>query len=319
MASIVDIRSRSESPLMAGLIKAVEERSPMVNYLAFDQIDSLNYQMKEQGQYPGANFRKFNNTFSTADTAPLDLITVQLADFGLSTSTDYVLARERNREGQDYLAQVRMEVADSIGLDLKSVVIGKNRAAGEPLGLSQWADFYNSSTNPLVFDMGTNGAKISGALSTFIEKLSQMISVVRPNVLIGSREMISTLQSQALVSAQNNALASMFAFETIQVDGRPEIISRFLGIPLIDAGETSAGVAILNTYDEVQGSSSDCSSLYAVRAGVNDFCILHRYAGLIDYNEYSSGQEIQIDVHAPMAPVAKNTRCVGRLKGIKAE
>lgn len=318
MASIIDIRSRAETPLMAGVIRAIEERSPIYSYLALEQIDSLSYNMKQQGSYPSAAFRKYNNTFSTQDTAPLDLIHVEMADFGLSTSTDPILARQRSREGVDYLAQLREEVATSIGLDWKKKILGVGRVAGEPLGAQQWADFYNTSSNPLVFDMGTNGAKISGALSTFIQELSEMITSVRPNVLIGTREMIATLQSQALVSAQNNALASMFAFENTVVNGRPEIISRFMGIPIIDAGESSDGLDVIQ-YNETQGTSSDCASLYALRTGVNDFCVLHMFPGLIDYKEYNQSGEVVIDVHAPFAAAAKNARCVGRLKGIKAE
>ena len=320
MASLIDIRSRAETPMMAGLIRAVEERSPFYNYLNLRQVDSVSYQMKEQGKYPGASFRDYNATFSTQGTAPLDLINVQMMDFGLSTSTDPILARERMREGGDYIASLRAEVAYSIGLDWKKHILGEGHSSGQPLGVKQWIDFYNTSSNPLLFTTAANGEKLSasGGLQRFLENMGKLIQAVRPNVLVTSRDVIATLYSLSVANAQNNVLGSMFSYQTVVVDGKPEIISNFMGVNLIEAGEDSTGADII-AFDETVGSSNDCATVYGIRFGANDFSVLHRFPGLIDYNEYMQGQQTIIDVHAPFAPVAENTRCVGRVRGIKAE
>lgn len=320
MATMYDLRSRAETPMKAGLIRAIEERSPFYNYLTLRQTDSIFYGMRQQGDLPEASFRNYNATFGNQDTAPVDLIQISMADFGLSTSTDPVMAKERTREGGNYMASMRAELAYSVGLDWKKHIIGGSHAVGQPLGLKQWVDFYNASDNQLVFTTATNGEKLSasGALQRFISSMAQLIQAVQPDVFVTNRKVIADLHSLAVTSAQNNVLAAMFSYETAVVNGRPELVTRFQGVPIVEAGIDSRGAEIIQ-YNETVGTSSDCTTVYGIRNGNGNFSIIHRNPGLIEYTESVEGQREILTISAPFAAVAENTRCVGRVKGIKQE
>lgn len=323
MPSIIDVLSTVESPVKAGLIKRAIEVSPVLSYLNFEQLNSINHRMFQEGALPRAANRDYNTAFSEGTIAPDEPINIQMTDFGTRVALDPVLKMEPTRFDGEYRAKVRAQVARSMGLDFKIKLLGTDQAetSGLNRGIYQWAKYWDSSTNDVRLSMGTNGLKLSatGGMNLFLTHLQKLWIRVRPKFFMADSTTLVTIAQQLRSTAATETYANEFSWETVNVDGvsRPQL--NFRGVPFIDAGE-DAGRAQIMPYTETEGSGPTASSVIAVNSDSENFTVIHRFPDLMLVREFvGSSDQDAISVHMPMAFEARHERSVGRIAGILAE
>jgi len=323
MPSIADVLSTVESPVKAGIIKRAIEVSPVLSYLNFEQLNSINHRMFQEGALPRAANRDYNTAFSDGTVAPDEPINIQMTDFGTRIPMDPILSMEPTRFDGEYKAKVRAQVARSMGLDFKIKLFGTDQAetSGLNRGIYQWAKYWDSSTNDVRLSMGTNGLKLSGTngMRIFITSLTKLWIRVRPTFFMADSTTMAVLAQLLREAAYTETYANEFTWETVNVGGRTQPQMRFKGVPFIDAGEDAARSAIL-PYTETEGSGTTCSSVIAVNASPENFTVIHRFPDLMMIREFVTSSDLDaISVHMPMAFEARHERSVGRLAGILAE
>jgi len=184
MASIIDVLSTVESPVKAGLIKRAIEVSPLLNFLQFEQLSSINHRMFQEGALPRADYRDYNAAHAEGTVSPDEPMNIQMSDFGMRIPMDPILAMEPTRFDGEYKMKVRKQAGRSIGLDFKVKFVGSGVAetVGINRGIYQWAKFWNSATNAVRLSMGTNGLKLSasGGMNLFLTNLQKLWIRVRP-------------------------------------------------------------------------------------------------------------------------------------------
>lgn len=325
MANINDVLSTVESPVKVGLIKKAIEVSPILNFLQFEQLSSINHRMFQEGALPRAAFRDYNAAHAEGTVSPDEPINIQMSDFGTRLGLDPVLADEPTRFDGEYRMKVRGQVARSIGLDFKLKFTGVDQAetSGLNRGVYQWAKFWDSSTNDVRRSMGTNGVKLSaaGGLNTFMTHLQALWIRVRPTFFACDPTTMIVLSQQLRSTATNEQYAGEFQWADISAPtGQVYKMLTFRGVPMIDIGEDAAGSAIM-PYTETEGTGTTCSSVIAVRSGLEDgVTIVHRYPDLMKVREFVGSSDLDaISVHMPMAIEARGERTCGRIAGILAE
>ena len=281
MSLLQDIVSRAAGTpaerVQAGIVKQIIEESPVSNMLYYEYTgNSVLTNGYIEADLPQAALRAYNATGSTTTYGGDQPSPIQLSDLHIRQVLDRVLKDQRVRgEVSGIEAEMlrrRKAIARSIALDFKKYLVGKRGVAAtdpsenvSPAGLAEWVTYHhNASTNPIDFEMGTNGAELtdSGALRTFIQGMAELRHLINPTFYLCDYRLIATLQARVVADSSNDYIAaSYFDFTgTMDVMGKQIPMVRFLGIPVIPAGENSQGLSILS-YGETQGSATTCTSV----------------------------------------------------------
>lgn len=323
MASIIDVLSTVESPVKAGLIKRAIEVSPVLNLLQFEQLSSINHRMFQEGVLPRAAYRDYNAAHADGTVSPDEPMNIQMSDFGLRIPMDPILAMEPTRFDGEYKMKVRKQAGRSIGLDFKMKFVGTEQAetVGLNRGIYQWAKFWNSATNAVRLSMGTNGLKLSGTngMRIFITNMEKLRIRVRPTFYGMNSTTMITITQMLRETAYTETYANEFTWVD-PTDGTSPGQLRFHGIPCIDMGEDAAQADIIG-YAETEGSGTTCSSVIAVRSGLDDgVTVVHRFPDLMLVREFvSTSDQEAMSIHMPLAIEARGERTCGRIAGILAE
>lgn len=339
MSLLQDIVSRGAGTpaerVQAGIVKQIVEESPVSSMLYYESTgNSVLTNAYIEADLPEAALRAYNSTGAITTYGGDKPSPIQLQDLHVRQVLDRVLKDQQVRgESSGLEAEMlrrRKAIARAIGLDFKKYLVGRRGVSATdptettaPKGLAEWVLEHNdTSTNPIDFSMGANGAELSdtGALRTFIQAMAELRHLINPTFYLCDYRLIATLQSLVVSTSTNDYIAaSYFDFTgTMDVLGKTIPIVRFLGIPVIPAGENSQGEAILS-YQETQGNATACTSVYAVRSDADHFMTYHFYPSLVNYAEYETAAGTEMVAHAPIAFAARYKRSVGRIKGIKAE
>lgn len=324
MASIIDVLSTVESPVKAGLIKRAIEVSPLLNFLQFEQLSSINHRMFQEGALPRADYRDYNAAHAEGTVSPDEPMNIQMSDFGMRIPMDPILAMEPTRFDGEYKMKVRKQAGRSIGLDFKVKFVGSGVAetVGINRGIYQWAKFWNSATNAVRLSMGTNGLKLSasGGMNLFLTNLQKLWIRVRPTFFAANSTTLITIAQLLRSTANTETYANEFAWADITVNGVTQKMLTFRGVPFIDIGEDAAGSDVIG-YAETEGSGTTASSVIAVRSGLDDgVAVIHRFPDLMLVREFvSTSDQEAMSIHMPLAIEARGERTCGRIAGILAE
>lgn len=314
----ITVLSKLTDPRAAGVVKQIYETSPFLSLADYTQKSSISFTEKRRYKLMQASARDYNATRAESKQQPFENVPFSMFDFGVRAQLDPVLEDEPMQDGGNHRADARREIAEAISLDSKRAII---KGTGANIGIEQFVDNWNEAGNPVKILFSSGGGKISaaGGLEDLTRMMFELIVRVRPTLFFTTEKNLSAMASVLLNAAQNNAFAQYLSWREVSVMGKTQTMLTFNGIPVIDAGEDSQGVKILDFDEDPGDDASDTSSIYAVRWGAMDTTINHRYPGLLKYMESTDSGLPYIDVHAPMQVVVREKRAAGRIYGILAE
>ncbi|MDX3044101.1 hypothetical protein PV383_44115 [Streptomyces caniscabiei] len=257
--TLAEAAKLSTTQLQRGVIETFVQESTILDRIPLLQIEGNAYGYNEEATLPGVAFRSVNEAY-TESTGTVNQKTESLVILGGDADVDRFIQQTRSNLNDQRATQTRMKVKAAaykfqdtffngdVTVDTKSFDGLKKRLTGAQVidaatnGLGPVAgghDFFDVLDTAIARVPGINGS--NGAIYASASAIARIKSSARR---LGGVEMIREAMTQKMVATYN-------------------------GIPLLDPGQTAAGVDILPST-ETQGSSSVASSIYVVKYGQDE-------------------------------------------------
>lgn len=257
--TLVEAAKLSQTNLQRGVIETFVQESPILDRIPFLTIEGNAYAYNEEASLPGVAFRSVNEAY-TESTGTVNQKSESLVILGGDADVDKFLVRTRGNLNDQRAVQTRMKVKAAsykfqdtffngdVAVDPKSFDGLKKRLTGAQ-----------------VIDAATNGMGPVAGAHDFFDLLDALVAQV--DGLNGSNGAIYA--NRAVIAKIKSSARRLGGVEMVREALTQKMIATFNGIPLLDPGQTTAGVDIL-PRTETQGSSSAASSIYAVKFGQDE-------------------------------------------------
>lgn len=261
--TLTEAAKLSQSYLQKGVIETFIQASPILDRIPFMTIQGNAYAYNEEKTLPGVAFRAVNSGY-TESTGTVNQKTESLVILGGDADVDRFIVQTRGDVNDQRAVQTAMKVKAASYLFQDTFFNGDTSVDADSFdGLKK------RLTGNQVISTGTNGANVVGSdtatIHAFFDKLDELVAAVpgldgSNGALYANASIIGKIKSAA-----RHISADVFVEK--DVNGKRQVV--WNGIPVLDAGATAAGAAIL-PQTETQGSSSVASSIYAVRFGQDE-------------------------------------------------
>jgi hypothetical protein len=261
--TLTEAAKLSQSYLQKGVIETFVQASPILDRIPFMTIQGNAYAYNEEKTLPGVSFRAVNGSY-TESTGTVNQKSESLVILGGDADVDRFIVQTRGDVNDQRAVQTAMKVKAASYLFQDTFFNGD---------VSVDADSFDGLkkrlTGAQVISTGTNGANVVGSdtatIHAFFDKLDELVAAV-PGLDGGNGALYANASIIGKIkSAARHISADVFVEK--DVNGKRQVV--WNGIPILDAGATAAGAAIL-PQTETQGSSSVASSIYAVRFGQDE-------------------------------------------------
>lgn len=243
----------SEDSLQRGVIETFVQTSPVLDRLPLMSIEGNAYAYNKESTLPGVAFRSVNEAY-VESTGTFVQASESLAILGGDADVDRFIVQTRGNLNDQRAAQTALKVkANSykfqdtffngdVAVDAKSFDGLKKRLTGAQ-----------------VIDADVNGMGPVTAGHDFFDALETLMASVAGNVdaLYANKAIIAKIMSSG---------RRIGGAEIVREDLTGKRVATWNGVPILDPGQTAAGVDIL-PLTETQGTATNASSIYAVKFG----------------------------------------------------
>ncbi|MFF0139339.1 major capsid protein [Streptomyces sp. NPDC005227] len=308
--TLVEAAKLSQTSLQRGVIETFVQESSILDRIPFLTIEGNAYAYNEEAALPGVAFRSVNEAY-TESTGTVNQKSESLVILGGDADVDKFIVKTRGNLNDQRATQTRMKVKAAsykfqdtffngdVTVDAKSFDGLKKRLTGAQ-----------------VLDAATNGMGPVAGGHDFFDVLDTAIARV-PGIN-GSNGAIY-LNSAGIARVKSSA-RRLGGVEMIREALTQKMIATYNGIPMLDPGQTAAGVDIL-PQTETQGSSSVSSSLYVVKFGQDegDKAVTGLTNGGVQVNDLGELQEkpayrTRIEFYTGLAVFGGKAAC--RVRGV---
>jgi hypothetical protein len=291
--TLVEASKLSNDTLLSGVIETIAQESPILQRLPFVEIVGNGLTYNRQNVPPTAAFYDVGDTW-TEDTPTFTQVTATLKVMGGDADVDNFLKSTRSNI-QDLEAAVVQLKARAVQRLFDDTFVNGN-ASTNP---KSFEGIDRLATGGQVVSMGANGATLT------LAKLDELVDTIKggkPDLLLMSRRTrrgLNTLarDSGGFLEADRDEFGHMLQF----YDGIPIGINDFIS----DA--------------QTQGTSNDCSTIYALQVGEGGLMGLTAPGGLtverVGSLETKDASRIRVKWYASLALF--NTLKLAKLTGIR--
>lgn len=258
--SLADAAKLSTDDLQRGVLETFVIESPILDRIPFLTIEGNAYAYNEEATLPGVEFRGLYEAYSES-TGTVNQKTESLVILGGDADVDRFIAQTRSNLNDQRAIQTRMKVKAAAFKFQDAFFNGDVDV--EPKGFD---GLKKRLTGAQVLTAGDNGLPIVGSSDAdahaFFDKLDELVAAV-PG-LNGSNGAIYA--NRAVIAKIRSAGRRIGGVDIVREDLTSKRVVTWNGIPVLDPGQTPAGVDIL-PQTETQGTAENTSSIYAVRFG----------------------------------------------------
>lgn len=271
--TLVDVYGSLRGGLEAAFVKTVLEDSPVMSYIPLEVEPRGMRSYVREGVLPAGSFRQLNTTYANEGVSVYTEDTVTLKPFGSKVTIDRKIANMDTKFGTSQAALQIDAHNRGIAADLKRNIVHSDISINGFLGLRRLTEIGPVSQS-LLYNNAANGQQLTSA-ALVVENFDRLLDAVgNPDVLICGRGLLQRLNALILSAATNNVLAQKFRRTVWTNDlGIKFSIAEYDGIPMIPIGFDSQRSEIL-AFNETQGTSTDCTSVYALRFGAQGVKLL---------------------------------------------
>ena len=250
----------SQNNLQRGVIETFVQSSPILDRIPILGIDGNAYAYNREGTLPGVAFRAVNEAY-TESTGTVVQATETLAILGGDADVDKFIVATRGNLNDQRAVQTAMKVKAAsykytdtffngdISVDTKAFDGLKKRLTGAQ-----------------VIDAGTNGLGVVAGGHDFLDRMDSLLAAV-PGI---NGQNGAIYANAAILAKITSSLRRLGGADFIREDLTQKRVLTYNGIPVLDAGQTAAGVDIL-PQTETQGTAAGItSSVYAVKFGQDE-------------------------------------------------
>lgn len=254
--TLVEAAKLSEDDLQRGVLETFVQASSVLDRIPFLTIEGNAYAYNEEATLPGVQFRSVNEAYSES-TGTVNPKSEKLVIMGGDADVDRFIVQTRGNLNEQRAIQTRMKVKSASYFFQDNFINGDT--AVTPKGFD---GLKKRLTGAQVISAGTNGMGPVAGGHDFFDALDALIAQV-PGISGGNGALYCNSKVIAKVKSSARRLGGV---EMVKEALTSKMIATYNGIPLLDIGQTAAGVDII-PQTETQGSSSVASSIYAVKFG----------------------------------------------------
>ncbi|MEU5945133.1 major capsid protein [Micromonospora sp. NPDC047465] len=257
----------SQNDLQRGVIETFVQVSPILDRIPFMEIEGNAYAYNSEGTLPGVEFRAVNGQY-TESTGVINQATESLVILGGDADVDTFIAKTRSNLNDQRAVQTAMKVKAASYRFQDAFFNGDVAGGGDaPNGFD---GLRKRLTGGQVIAAGANGAPVLGNgdsdVHAFFDKLDELISLV-PGI---NGENGALYANSAILAKIRSAGRRLGGVDIVREDLTGKRVLTWNGIPVLDPGDTAAGVRIL-PQTETQGTAAGTtSSIYAVKYGQDE-------------------------------------------------
>lgn len=285
------------NPLQSGVVEIFASNNPIMQYMPFENIAGAAYVYNREQTLPGIAFRGINESYDES-TGVIQQLADPLKILGGDLDIDAALIAWSTGADNTRAVQDALKVKALALSHLKTVFDGDSTAnAKEFDGLN------TRLTGGQVLSAGTNGGVLT------LNMLDDLVDAVSgsPTLLLMNKKTRQVIRQ----------LARSVQALTIAKDDLGREIDLYYGTPFGIVEEDATGTAILG-FDEIQGSSNNAASIYAVRFGADGmFGAQTAPISVRDLGELQSKPAFRTRVEHYNTIVLEHPKCAARLKGVK--
>lgn len=261
--TLTEAAKLSTTDLQRGVIETFVQASPVLDRIPFMTIEGNAYAYNEEATLPGVAFRAVNAGY-TESTGTVNQKSESLVILGGDADVDKFIVQTRGNLNDQRAVQTAMKVKAA------SYKFQETFFNGDvSVDANSFDGLKKRLTGGQVISAGTNGIPVVGSSNTdihaFFDKLDELVASV-PGLDGGNGALYANAGIIGKIrSAARHISADVFVEKDI--NGKRNVV--WNGIPILNAGSTAAGAAII-PQSETQGSSSLASSIYAVKFGQDE-------------------------------------------------
>lgn len=248
----------SNEQLARGVMETFVQESPILDRIPFMEIQGNAYTYTSENTLPGVAFRAVNEAYPES-TGTVKQTTERLFILGGDADVDRFIQQTRSNLNDQRAEQTTMKVK-ALSYEYQNTFFNGDTDTN----VKGFNGLKKRLTGKQVLDADTNGLPVLGEtnkdIHKFFDKLDELCAAV--DGLNGSNGALYT--NAAIIAKIRSAARHVSADVFVQDDVAGKRSVKWNGIPVLDAGSTPAGKAVLG-LDETQGSASNTASIYAVR------------------------------------------------------
>lgn len=248
----------SNEQLARGVMETFVQESPILDRIPFMEIQGNAYTYTSENTLPGVAFRAVNEAYPES-TGTFKQTTERLFILGGDADVDRFIQQTRSNLNDQRAEQTTMKVK-ALSYEYQNTFFNGDTDTN----VKGFNGLKKRLTGKQVLDADTNGLPVLGEtnkdIHKFFDKLDELCAAV--DGLNGSNGALYT--NAAIIAKIRSAARHVSADVFVQDDVAGKRSVKWNGIPVLDAGSTPAGKAVLG-LDETQGSASNTASIYAVR------------------------------------------------------
>lgn len=307
----------TRDPLKAGVINAFLETSDLMQVVPWETIDTLSIKVIRMKNLPTVGFRAIGGSYAES-TGSFEQLDETVYPLGGDIDIDKVYLRDKKAVVNPREIQVEMKLKALMYKFNDHFVNGDQ--ATTPDGFTGIKKRISNLPTSQTLSMGTNGVDVrasSGNMYTFLDKLRELVFRIKDaDVLLCNDTSFLGISSVARRNGWLQTDRDMFDRTIHRLgEGGPRLIN----VGYTDEGE---GTKII-TDTETKGSSTDCTSIYALRLGKGDvggkdFHGIQEYdLDVEDIGRLEAKPVYRVSVDWPLGLSLWDNHAIGRLDGIR--
>lgn len=261
--TLAEAAKLSQSYLQKGVLETFVQSSAVLDRIPFMTIQGNAYSYNEEATLPGVAFRAVNGSYAES-TGTVNQKSESLVITGGDADVDKFIVQTRGDVNDQRAVQTALKVK-ALSYQFQNTFFNGDTAVD--------ALSFDGLKKRLIGDQVKTGAGANGdailtsatTIHAFFNSLDELVASV-PGLDGGNGALYA---NAAIIGKIKSAARQISADVFVEKDanGKRQVV--WQGIPILDAGSTAAGVAVL-PQTETKGTSAFTSSIYAVKFGESE-------------------------------------------------
>lgn len=314
--TLVEMAKIEENPLRKGVISTLLFESNVMQILPWENINALSVAVIRFKALPTVGFRYINDAY-TESSGSFDQVQESVYPLGGDIDVDVMFIQNKAAVASPRATQTEMKLK-AIAYKFNDVFINGDQAVdarafdGIKKRVANLPAAQLLSPNATNFPNGVDILSSTAAQHHFVDLLEQTIYQIDghlPDALL--------MNKQALL--RTRSVLRRLALLDMTRDQFGRFVDHYSSVPLYDMGVKDDQVTQILPNTETLGTSTDCTSVYAVKFGSETFMggIQEYPLRVADFGELETRPAYRTRIDWPVGLATWHPRCIARLQGIR--
>ncbi|WP_440961264.1 major capsid protein [Paenibacillus nitricinens] len=256
--TLLESAKLSQNTLQQGVIETFVQNAPVLQLMPFMDIQGNAYTYNREATLPGVAFRGVNEAY-TESTGTVNPVTESLVILGGDADVDRFIQQTRSNINDQRAIQTALKTK-AAAFKFQDTFFNGDTAVDS----KSFDGLKKRLTGSQLISAAPNGLDLSDAANAtmFLEALDALIYQTR------GRADALFMDSKTMIKV--NSIARKLGYFTQSEDAFGKPVVTYNGVPMFDAGDNAAGTKVIG-HAETAGTSSNTTSIYAVKFGADEY------------------------------------------------